>query len=77
MWNEPTDDELALLPPLYATESIPPQDKIICQHYFLGGCDWCVAEYGPAERNFVGYAILNDDLDNAEWGYISVSLLWR
>ena len=44
---------------------------MIYEHFFLGGCDWYAAEYDPDERIFFGYAILNDDLDNAEWGYIS------
>ena len=44
---------------------------MIHEHFFLGGCDWYAAEYGPQERIFFGYAILNDDLENAEWGYFS------
>ncbi len=40
-------------------------------HFFLGGCDWYVAEYDPNDRLFFGYAILNNDLENAEWGYVS------
>ncbi len=44
---------------------------MIYEHFFLGGCDWYVAEYSATDRLFFGYAILNDDLDNAEWGYIS------
>ncbi len=44
---------------------------MVHQHYSLGGCDWYVAEYDPEERIFHGYAILNDDLDNAESGYVT------
>ena len=71
MWNEPTEAELARLPPLYATESTPWEQTVIHEHFFLGSCDWYAAEYGAEERLFFGYAILNDDLDNAEWGYFS------
>ena len=71
MWNEPSDAELAKLPPLYATEHIPLAETLIPMHFFLGGCDWYVAEYSPHECNFFGFAILNDDLQNAEWGYVN------
>jgi hypothetical protein len=71
MWNEPSDAELARLPPLYATENTPVAETLIPMHFFLGGCDWYVAEYSPQGRNFFGYAILNDDLQNAEWGYVN------
>jgi hypothetical protein len=40
-------------------------------HFFIGGCDWYIAEYSPEEDLFWGYAILNGDTENAEWGYIS------
>ena len=34
-----------------------------------------MAEYGPAERIFFGYTILNGDRQNAEWRYISLDEL--
>ena len=71
MWNEPSTEELALMPSLYSTENVSLADKAIVMHFFLGGCDWYVAEYDPDERIFFGFAILNGDLQNAEWGYIS------
>ena len=71
MWNEPTDSDLRKLPPLYATSNTPWDDTVIYEHFFLAGCDWYLAEYGPEERIFFGYAVLNDDLQNAEWGYTS------
>lgn len=71
MWNEPTREELARLPALYTTENTPWEQTVIHQHYFLGGCDWYMAEYSPDERLFYGFAILNNDLHNAEWGYMS------
>jgi len=71
MWNEPTVGQLSRLPRLYATEQVPTKDKILYVHFFLGGCDWYAAEYDDKDRLFFGYAILNDDLQNAEWGYMS------
>ena len=74
MWNVPTPEKLATVPRLYGTESVPLKDKIIHLHFFIGGCDWYIAEF-DGEDTFFGYAILNNDLDNAEWGYISFSEL--
>jgi hypothetical protein len=30
-----------------------------------------MAEYSPQDRIFFGYTILNNDLQNSEWGYVS------
>ena len=70
MWNVPTKERLEKIPRLYATEGIPLGEKIIHLHFFLGGCDWYIAEY-DGEDLFWGYAILNGDYQNAEWGYVS------
>ncbi len=70
MWNEPTPEQLAKLPRLYETEDIPLSGKPIHLHFFIGGCDWHIAEY-DGEDLFFGYAILNNDIEMAEWGYIS------
>ncbi|WP_319409374.1 DUF2958 domain-containing protein [uncultured Desulfosarcina sp.] len=74
MWNTPTKEELSRIPRLYETESIPLRDKLIHLHFFIGGCDWYVAEYDGDEL-FWGYAILNEFTVNAEWGYISFAEL--
>ena len=74
MWNTPSEDRLSKIPKLYETEIIPLQDKLIYLHFFIGGCDWYIAEY-DREDLFWGFAILNDDFQNAEWGYISFSEL--
>mgnify|MGYP001597085612 CR=1 FL=1 len=71
MRNKPGDSELAKLPAFYSTEEVPPGEKIIAMHFFIGGCDWYAAEYSQEEHCFFGFAILNGDLDNAEWGYFS------
>jgi len=70
MWNIPSKERLDRIPRLYATEEIALKDKLIYLHFFLGGCDWYAAEY-DGEDIFWGYAILNGDYQNAEWGYIS------
>jgi hypothetical protein len=74
MWNIPTQERLARIPRLYETESTPIKDKLIYLHFFIGSCDWYVAEY-DGDDLFFGYAILNNDTDNAEWGYVSFAEL--
>ncbi len=71
MWSKPTDKQLAKIPALYSTEKKAVKDKKIYMHFFMGGCDWWVAEYSPTERLFFGFACLNGDTQNAEWGYVS------
>ena len=66
MWNRPSDAELSRMPRLYETENVPLSDKIIHQHYFIGGSDWYMAEYDPNDRLFFGYAVLNNDHEMAE-----------
>ena len=60
MWNTPTEDRLSRIPRLYETEHIPLQDKLIYLHFFIGSCDWYIAEF-DGEDLFWGFAILNDD----------------
>jgi hypothetical protein len=75
MWNAPTEKQLAKLPNLHATEGVPIEEKVVHMHFFIGGCDWYVVEYDPNDRLFFGYAILNEDYENAEWGYIPLDEL--
>lgn len=74
MWNEPSRERLAKIPRLYETEGTPLKDRLIYLHFFIGGCDWYITEY-DGDDLFWGYAILNNDHYNAEWGYISFSEL--
>ena len=69
MWNEPTKEELDKLPRLYETEEGPLAEKLIRLHFFIGNCDWYIAEH-DGDDLFWGYAILGDP-EMAEWGYIS------
>jgi hypothetical protein len=59
---------------LCRTENCPLQDKLIYLHFFISGCDWYIAEYDRKDL-FRGFAILNKDYLNAEWGYSSLSEL--
>lgn len=70
MWNTPSQEQLDRIPRLYDTESIPLSEKAVHLHFFIGGCDWYIVEY-DGEDLFFGYAILNGDIQNAEWGYVS------
>jgi hypothetical protein len=74
MWNIPTNERLAQIPRLYETEAIETKDKLVYLHFFILSCDWYVIEY-DGEDLFFGYAILNGDILNAEWGYVSFSEL--
>lgn len=74
MWNEPTEQELSLLPGLYETEDIPMLEKIIHMHLFCGNADWYIAEYDKENNLFFGFANLGD-IEMAEWGYISLDEL--
>lgn len=74
MWNEPSKERLSRIPRLFETELIPSKNKTIHLHFFIGGCDWYIVEY-DGDDLFFGYAILNGDDQNAEWGYISFSEL--
>ena len=74
MWNTPTNSKLSSIPRIYETESTPLAEKLVHLHFFIGGCDWYIVEY-DGDDLFFGYTILNGDMINAEWGYISFSEL--
>ena len=74
MWNIPSKERLAKIPKLYETEHIPLREKLIHLHFFIGGCDWFIAEFDGKDL-FWGFAILNNDYQMAEWGYVSFSEL--
>ena len=74
MWNKPNKQRLAKIPRLYETEEVPLNEKEIHLHFFISECDWYIAEYDGGDL-FWGFAILNGDLLNAEWGYISFAEL--
>jgi hypothetical protein len=61
-------------PPLYAQDG-KGLEAIVHAHYFVGGCDWLVTEYDPADDLAFGWACLNGDRQNAELGYVSLAEL--
>jgi len=72
------------MPASYETEEIDTPDKIVYLHYFQGGSDFYVIEKDRGDKDdpiqgiqnqAFGYAILNGDTINAEWGYISIAEL--
>ena len=74
MWNTPSRRRLIEIPALYATENTELRDKLIYLHFFIGNCDWYVAEFNGKDT-FWGFVVLNGDLLNAEWGYFTLSEL--
>ena len=74
MWNIPSQERLNRIPRLYATESTSIQSKLVYLHFFIGNSDWYVCEF-DGDDLFFGYAIVNGDQLNAEWGYFSFSEL--
>ena len=74
MWNPPSAVLLNQIPRLYATEHVPLREKVIHLHFYFGHCDWYVAEY-DGDDLFFGYAVLNGDMQNSEWGYFTFSEL--
>ena len=73
MWNQPSLEQLMKMPRLYETEHVPLQEKVIYEHFFLGGCDWYMAEFSTERRLFFGYARLLPGC--GEWGYTSLNEL--
>jgi len=74
MWNTPSRQRLIEIPALYATDNTELRDKLIYLHFFIGNCDWYVAEFNGKDT-FWGFVVLNGDLLNAEWGYFTLSEL--
>ena len=74
MWNEPSKKRLNKMPGLYETEDIPLKDKIVWVHFFIFGSDWYSIEF-DGEDIFFGFCLLNNDFQNAEFGYFSLAEL--
>ena len=76
MWNAPTARRLSEIPKLYETDPISIRNKLIHLHFFLTDSDWYVAEF-DGDDTFWGFAILNNDFRNSEWGCFSFTELRR
>lgn len=72
-------DDISHIPVLYETEEVEADDKIIHLHFHIPhsmqAFDWWIAELRPEENLAFGYACLNGDAQNAEWGYINLEEL--
>lgn len=62
-----TSTLIRTIPALYATENVPIKDKVIHAHYFVGGCDWYIAELDRETGDAFGYCDVGQGY--AEWGY--------
>jgi hypothetical protein len=58
-------------PPIGGTEGMKEHPAIF--HYFYGGTDMYFCEYDRKNGVMFGFVILNEDLQNAEWGYIDLA----
>jgi hypothetical protein len=74
MTSDYKDERQGRIPRLYETENIPAEEKLIYHHFFIADSHWYAAEF-DGEDIFFGYAILNGDMQNAEWGYFSLQEL--
>jgi hypothetical protein len=74
MWAKPTKEMLGKLPALGSSAHMLAAEKVIYIHFFLGDSDWYAAEF-DGDDTFFGFAIINGDDWNAEWGYFSLSEL--
>lgn len=70
-------DIINKMPKTYQTTKIDTDEKIVYLHYFFGDSDWFIVEKDkePEQYQAYGYAILNGDYQNAEWGYIDIEAL--
>lgn len=68
------DIEVAAIPKIGEQANLSSDETTIFAHFFLGGSDWYISEWDGKDRLF-GYAILNGDKLNAEWGYMSLNEL--
>ena len=65
------DEQLKTIPPLYATEDVEAENKVIHAKFFGGSATWYVAELDPESGVAFGFCNLGNDED-AEWGYTSL-----
>jgi hypothetical protein len=75
--------QIATMPATYETEDLG-DDAPVTLHYFHGGSDWYIVERDAGcdddeekgiQRQAFGFACLNGDYQNAEWGYIAIDEL--
>lgn len=57
-------------PDLYATEDVPAEEKIVHEHYFVGGCDWWIMETDKETGDAFGFTVMNGNVADGELGYV-------
>lgn len=67
----PVGEALTAIPLLRASEHVPLAEKTIHLHFFIGACDWYLAELDDDTWEAFGYANLGDP-QSAGWGYFSL-----
>jgi len=67
---EHLEKQLSKCPRLKQTDGMKEHPAMF--HYFYGGTDMYICEYDPEDGLMFGFVILNGDLQNAEWGYVSL-----
>ncbi len=60
------------VPPLYATEDTPAEDKLVVLHDFSAAGDWWITELDRETGEAYGYVRLAAFPEGAEWGYVSL-----
>jgi hypothetical protein len=68
---ERLETRLRKCPPIGGTDGMKEHPAMF--HYFYGGTDMYFCEYDREHGIMFGFAILNGDLQNAEWGYIDLA----
>jgi hypothetical protein len=69
-------ETIQTMPSTYDTKDN--RNPIVHLHYFYRGCDWYIIEKDKCDKGTeqaFGLAILHEDIDNAEVGYISIDEL--
>ena len=71
------DSTLKKIPPLYGTEDIPTEEKIVYAKFFSPSSDmsWFATEYDPEQKKFFGYVGTPRRPEDAEWGYFDLKEL--
>lgn len=67
---KPDATTLAVVPPLYATDGVRAEDKIVFAHYFAGSCNWYLMELDQDEWLAFGWCDLGQGYP--ELGYFSL-----
>lgn len=69
-----TDGLSQVVPALYTTEEVATDEKVITAHISGpdGATQFWICEYSPYDGLAFGYAMLEHDTQNAEWGYTSL-----